>query len=111
MEMEIDKELVNRNMNPFDLTEMDQWVNDATRKDLRNLARTGKIFGLKMWTWEIIDARDLMYAANFSVDLIFKKVDKKRILRIIDQYKNRTLDEMDVINKLSEIAIYHCLWV
>jgi len=36
MESELIKQMILRGTSPFDLTEFDQWVNDATRKDRKS---------------------------------------------------------------------------
>jgi len=47
--------------NPWNLTEFDQWVNDATRKDINDAVElnNGQVFGLKIWTWREIEAEHL----------------------------------------------------
>jgi len=106
--------------NPFDLTEFDQWVNDATRKDIETIAAQHgwNVFGLKMWReWTKIRGKDLQGALNFSVDYIFKNEDEKKVDQIIVNYKwkvkknwSQKLDS-ETVDKISKLAIHVCCWV
>lgn len=105
--------------NPWSLTEFDQWVNEATRKDIETLAeRHGfKVFGLKMWTWEKIHGKDLVGALNFSVDLIFKNEDEAEVDRLIRGYMEQTKRNWNMkadkklVDKLFTLALHSCTWV
>ena len=107
--------------NPWDLTEFDQWVNDATRKDIEKIVaaqQDWKVFGLEMWReWEKTRGRDLQGALNFSVDYIFKNEAEAKVDALIQQYKkaaeeNRsTRLDSGIVDKLSKLAIHVCWWV
>lgn len=106
--------------NPWDLTEFDQWVNDATRKDINTMAEQHnyEVFGLHMWRdWEKIRGKALVDALNFSVDLIFKNEDEPKVDQLINEYK-KAADEnwaMAVDKKavadFFKLAIMSCTWV
>jgi len=100
-------------VSPFDLTEFDQWVNDATRKDIENVARKHdfKVFGLKFWSWKKKRGRELIGARNFEVDLIFRDEDEPKVDALIKKYKKREINEMKVVNELFDLAVMDCLWV
>jgi len=112
---------------PFDLTEFDQWVNDATRKDIETTARQNnfEVFGLHMWKpWTKIRGKDLTTVPpvyNFSVGLIFKNSDEPKVDEIIKNYEQKVAGkewdkEMSnlatkTVNSLHKLAIETCLWV
>ena len=116
---EIDKQMLrHRVTNPFELTEFDQWVNDATRKDINSLVERGEVFGLKFWSWKIVEGEQLKDAKNFEIDLVFRKKDMDRVKQIIEDYESSkkengaTYDlQRSVIDKLFDLAIYTAMWV
>lgn len=98
------------------LTEFDQWVNDATRKDIENTVakEDEQVFGLKIWTWEMMPSEQLKGVCNFSVDLIFRNKDKDKVLRIIDEEAKKPFSmtaTKALVEKLFELAILSCTWV
>jgi hypothetical protein len=100
--------------NPLDLTEFDQWVNDATREDIKAAVERegGCVFGLKMWTWEIVPAETLLKGVcNFGVDLIFRERDREKVMGIIEEGEKSLMDARAIVNKLFGLAIMSCLWV
>lgn len=100
--------------NPLDLTESDQWVNDATREDIKAAVEGegGHVFGLKMWTWEIVPAETLLKGVcNFGVDLIFRERDREKVMGIIEEGEKSLMDARAIVNKLFGLAIMSCLWV
>lgn len=105
--------------NPFELTEFDQWVNDATREDINILAEKHLIFGLKLWDFVIIDRNDLKDICNFGVSFIFRSKDRSKILNIIKSYKNHKkrfsgfnmMKTQQAVENLIKLAIYSCVWV
>jgi len=112
MESELIKQMILRGTSPFDLTEFDQWVNDATRKDIESLLKeNNNVFGLKMWTWEKIPAERLDGICNFGVNLIFKKEDEEKVDILIEEYKQGKKKEIDIVDDLFKLAVYDCLWV
>jgi hypothetical protein len=109
--------LKRRITNPWDLTELDQWVNDATRADIENLLKENpNIFGLKVWEWVKIREKALIGSLNFSVDMIFKNEDEAKVDALTHHYditKNGWSSRLatEVIEKLSELSLMHCIWV
>lgn len=104
--------------NPWHLTEFDQWVNDATRKDIENLlAENSNVFGLKFWSWDQIPLEKLHGIYNFGVDLIFKEEDKDKVQQLIEDYKRKTkvkwsiVTAKKIVDQLFELAILDCCWV
>jgi len=109
----IDKALARHNVSPFDLTEFDQWVNDATRKDVKEIAASCRVFGLKIWDYEIIEGEALRSGPvyNFSVDLLFFEDKRKLVKALMDRYKRGEMDDMKFIHQLFDEALYVCMWV
>lgn len=117
--------------NPWDLTEFDQWVNDATRKDIETTAEkyNYEVFGLELWgKWKKIRGRDLVGALNFSVDLIFKNEDEEKVDKLIAKYDEQTRKKWStekyataiahisnatkkLVDQLFELALTSCTWV
>jgi hypothetical protein len=102
--------------NPWMLTEFDQWVNDATRKDIENTVEKegGEVFGLKVWTWEIIPAEQLKDICNFGVDLIFRNHDKEKVFRVIDEEAKKPFSmaaTKKLVDELFKLAVLSCTWV
>jgi hypothetical protein len=102
--------------NPWDLTEFDQWVNDATRKDINSIAeqQNYEVFGLEMWTWKKIRGKALVDTLNFSVDLIFKNQDEPKVDTFIQRHKRRKWTmkkDKWLIDELFKIALMTCTWV
>ena len=114
-ESAIIKELVDRRMSAWDLTEFDQWANDATRKDINILiSQNPNVFGLKMWEWSKIAGLDLKDSLNFSVDLILKNEDEQRVNQLISEYKNSSWKmekDKKLVDALFDLAVYSCTWV
>jgi len=103
--------------NPWNLTEYDQWVNDATRKDIKDIVErnNGQVFGLKIWSWKEIEAEHLKEVCNFDVDLIFKNEQRTQVRELIAAYKKRTTWSMkadkQLVDQLFDLAILSCTWV
>jgi len=114
---ELAREMKERGItNPWDLTEFDQWVNDATRKDIENMVEKegGEVFGLKVWTWEIIPAEQLKDVCNFGVDLIFRSEDKEKVFKVIDEEAKKPFSmktTRKLIDQLFRLAVQSCTWV
>jgi hypothetical protein len=99
---------------PFDLTETDQWVNDATREDIKAAVKRedGHVFGLKMWTWEIVPAESLLKGVcNFGVDLIFRESDREKVMKVIEEGEKNLMRAGILIDRLFALAVMSCLWV
>ena len=100
--------------NPWDLTEFDTWVNDATREELNYLADSKDCFGLEMYDYKIIEKDRLKNICNFGVNYIFENKDKDRVLKEINDYRNVRFDGhrlKDFVNNLQDLSIYSCIWV
>jgi hypothetical protein len=114
---ELEKEMERHGVrNPWLLTEFDQWVNDAMRKDIGNIVERegGEVFGLKLWTWEILPAEKLKEVCNFGVDLIFRVKDKEKVLKLIDEEAKKPFSMANTrktVDKLFDLAILSCTWV
>jgi hypothetical protein len=113
--VKIDEELNRRGIvSPFDLTEFDQWVNDATREDLATLAEQD-VFGLKMWEWKFLRGDELRNAKNFEVDYVIPEDRLERVKAIIESYEMMEGYDRDLAHKtvreISGLAVYSCIWV
>lgn len=107
----LDREMQERGINsPWDLREDDQWVNDATRQDIEALAKQVPLFGLKHWEWKKLRGDQLKDVKNFEIDLLFRVEDEPKVDELIRRY---TADPscITIVDRLSEFAIYFCLWV
>jgi len=109
-------------VNPWDLTEFDKWVNDATRKDIETTAEQHnyEVFGLELWRdWKKIRGKNLVGALNFSVDLIFRNGDEAKVDKIVQEYEKtqsmetgkRLVASKKLVNQLFELALMSCTWV
>jgi len=118
---EIDKEMAKRGVvNPFELTEFDSWVNEATRKDINSLVDKfgNNVFGLKFWDWIILKGNELRNICNFGVDIVFLKKDLEKVKEAIEEYRksvekkgwNQKLDKQ-IVDKLFSLALYSAMWV
>jgi len=108
---------------PENLTEFDQWVNDATRADIQKLVKehNAQVFGLSVWTWKKTRGIALNEANNFSVDYIFKNSDEPAVDKITTEHdetaKGKEWDkEMQklawkTVENLYKLALDSCLWV
>lgn len=104
---------------PFQLTEFDGWVNDATREDIATLAKQSKVFGLKLWTYKELRGEQLTECYNFDVNYLFKESDHDQVKKLIDDYisiDNQVprLDQLETIkflDALGKLTLYSCIWV
>lgn len=112
-EWERDKAMEERGINsPFQLTEFDQWVNDATRKDINAIVESDNtVFGLKLWEWEFIEAEKLKDSKNFSVDFIFKAGDRERVEELRDKYESGEIETRKLLDELFDMCVYYAIWV
>jgi len=106
--------------NPWGLTEFDQWVNDATRKDIETVAEQHnyQVFGLKLWReWEKTRGKALVGCLNFSVDLIFENEDEAKVDELINSYQKHVEGEWStkvdkkIVDDLFALALMSCTWV
>jgi hypothetical protein len=107
---EIDKEMDKRGIvNPIDLEETDTWVNSATRRDIRKILKkyNNKVFGLKFWSWEVVEGEKLKNVGTFEIDLIFRNEDKEKVFEKIKNEK----DAYKLVLALFDMALYSCSWV
>jgi len=98
---------------PFDLTEFDQWSNDAQRQDINELVKKkgeDGVFGLKVnGKLEWISGSKLRNVCNFGVDYIFDEDDYHNVELAIHKFREK--DYKRFLSELSNFAIYTCLWV
>ncbi|MCI4463752.1 MAG: hypothetical protein JHC30_06245 [Caldisericum sp.] len=92
----------------FELTEFDQWVNDAMREDLLQFGEG--FFGLQFWSWRIYEA-PFENVKNFQFDMVFRNEDKERVFEVIEKYEKREIDARECVHRISEMAVFHCIWV
>ena len=113
MVSELARSMSERGVSPFDLTEFDQWVNDATRTDIENVGRKHdfKVFGLKFWSWTKKRGRELLDVKNFEVDLIFRDEDETKVDEIIRKYERGEIDAKKAVDELFDLAVMDCMWV
>jgi len=112
IESELTKELLKRGLSPIELTEFDQWVNDATRKDINKIVNKNKnVFGLQFWTWRVLEGEELIDAKNFSVDVILKEEDRGKVDELINQYESKEIDSVEIVNRIFDMAVYVAIWV
>ena len=114
---ELAREMKERDItNIWELTEFDQWVNDATRKDIENTVEKegGDVFGLKVWSWEMLPAEKLKGICNFGIDLVFRNKDRAKVLKLIDEEAKKPFSmaaTKKLVDKLFKLAILSCMWV
>jgi len=92
----------------WELTEFDQWVNDITRDDLLQFGKG--YFGLEFWTWKVYEA-PFQDVKNFQFSMVFRNKDKKKVFEIIEKYKKGEIDARECVYQISDLAVYHCIWV
>jgi len=103
--------------NPWELTEFDQWVNDAERKDINSILSTQEVFGLKLWDMKVLEADQLKNVGNFGVDYLFLKKDRERVMKLVKEYQEKEKQEWsmklvsDFVHKLSKLSVHGCIWV
>ncbi|MCW4008516.1 MAG: hypothetical protein NWF09_07520 [Candidatus Bathyarchaeota archaeon] len=99
--------------NIFELTEFDQWVNDATRACINKILDKYKneVFGIEFWSWHILCGEQLRDANNFSVDVIFKNCDFDKVKNAIINYEKKKINNAKVIDTLFNDAVFVCTWV
>jgi hypothetical protein len=92
----------------WELTEFDEWVNDAARDDLSKFGEG--YFGLEFWTWKVYESpfRDVK---NFQFSMVFRNKDRKKVFEIIEKYERREIDARECVYQISNLAVYHCIWV
>jgi len=98
---------------PFDLTEFDQWSNDAQREDINALLKErgeDGVFGLKVnGKLEWIPGSKLRDVLNFGVDYIFAEDDYHDVELAVHKFKDTDYNRF--LSELSNFSIYDCLWV
>jgi hypothetical protein len=96
----------------FDITEFDQWVNEATREDLRMLydLTNGDIFAIDYDLKEIIEDKEMILnAGNFSIRAIYLNKDKEKVKELLE--KKDKMDLRKFLNRILGLSVYCCLWV
>jgi len=98
--------------NPWQLTEFDQWSNDAQRQDINELLdKMGEegIVGLKLNENEWIPGARLRDVCNFGVDFVFAAAQRPKVEKLIRKLKEKKYSKL--LEKLSNIALENCMWV
>lgn len=107
----LDEHLAKNKINPFYLTEFDQWVNDLTREDINDIIEKYEVFGVDTFDYKIIEKDELRNAPNFSVNLIFLEEDRDKVVELIEKYRRGEIDIGEIAKKLVDMAFYVCEWV
>jgi hypothetical protein len=97
---------------PYDLTEFDQWVNEAQRADINDLLKERgeeKVFGLKLNPLTWIPGAKLKDMCNFGVDYIFDEDDYHNVELAIYKYMEKNYSRF--LDELAFFALDCCLWV
>ena len=120
---EVSKEMAKRGIrSPFDLTEMDQWVNDASRRDIRRMyiEQDGLVFGLETWTRKKVRGVQLLNLKNFEVDALFKLEDEEKVDELHRNYDSGQMNQRTpqdrsaaskLVNSLHKLALDVATWV
>jgi hypothetical protein len=102
------EEMKRRGKGFFDLEEFDEWVNDITREELKQFGEG--YFGLEFWTWKVYEA-PFTDVKNFQFSMVFRNEDKEKVFEIIEKYKRKEIDARECVHRISNLAVYHCIWV
>jgi len=97
----------------FDISEHDQWINDAQREDINELLdKRGekKVFGLKLNPLEVIPGSKLRNICNFGVDYVFSNEDGEPIRVGLAMYENKE-NYGKLLDALEKLALESCMWV
>ena len=101
----------------YDLKETDDWVNDATRKEINWILNNKKVFGVNEGQngYHFIETYELRDARNFSVKLLFDESKRNKIAEIVQSHNCQTGFNMDLLAKFIKIlfdnSCYVCTWV
>ena len=73
-EFEIDREFERLGITPFQATEFDQSLNDATRHDINRFVEEygDDIMGFSLWDFKLMRGKELRGALTSSVSYLFK---------------------------------------
>jgi len=111
-EFEIDREFERLGITPFQATEFDQSLNDATRHDINRFVDEygDDIMGISLWDFKLMRGEELRDALTSSVSYLFKADDLGRVISAIHAYK-KNKDTIAFLNAIEAISIYCCFWV
>ena len=111
-EFEITKEFKRLRITPYEATEFDQSLNDATRRDINRFVDEygNNIMGVSLWDFKMMQGEELRDALNFSVNYLFKADDLERVTGVIDAYKEHKNAKM-FLDEMEMISVYTCFWV
>ena len=112
--MSLIKEMKRRGIrDPFDLTETDQWVNDATREDIRAVYETegGRVFGFDLWTGVKIRGDKLLNCPNFGCAVIIRDENEAKVNESYATYKKGELTSNKYIDSVFDFAAMSATWV
>lgn len=122
MKWEIDRVMKQKVVNsPFELTEFDTDINDATRLDIANIKKEKEVFGIKFIgenknNAKIVDCNNLY---NFGVNEIIEEKNRKKIESMINSFNKKSYKSLSTylkkyaqfIEKIQKLSIYTCIWV
>jgi len=111
-EFEINREFERLGITPFQATEFDQSLNDATRYDINRFVEEygDDIMGISLWDFKLMRGEELRDALTTSVSYLFKADDLGRVISAICAYE-KNKDTMAFLNEIEAISIYCCFWV
>jgi len=97
----------------YDISEFDQWINVAQRKDINELLDRrgeGNVFGLKLNPLEVIPGSKLRDVCNFGVDYVFSNEGGVAIRVGLAMYENKE-NYVKMLDALEKLALDTCMWV
>jgi len=112
--MSLIKEMKRRGIrDPFDLTETDQWVNDATRVDIKAVyeKESGHVFGFDLWTGVKIRGDELLNCPNFGCAVIVREENEAKVDESYAAYKKGELTADKYIDTVFDLAAMSATWV
>jgi hypothetical protein len=61
-------------------------------------------------TWKVYEA-PFTDVKNFQFSMVFRNEDKEKVFEIIEKYKRKEIDARECVYQISDLAVYHCIWV
>jgi len=97
----------------YDISEFDNWINVAQRKDINELLdKRGEenVFGLKLNPLGVIPGSKLRDICNFGVDYVFSNEEGVPIRVGLAMYENKE-NYVKMLDALDKLALETCIWV